>query len=304
MMHCSISRLRVWKSAFPKTSMAVTLSLACISLACLILLRKDELTSDDGLLYTRPYALASYLSIMGFEGISQSHWFVQASHKLALSWIRHVPERERLKYDLVLLITDPYGLLNAEAVSLLRKVGWILIKVDPLYGRPSNPSYLSQNHYTHTAQFTKLHLWALDQYRHIIYLDSDMLVMKDLLHVVHGYNTTAHTLGVAHNMESSTDFNAGFLYLTPSRVEYNHMRQAALYMDYNPHLQEQAFLNMYWKNRTVLLPAEVNEFVNSEGVPYSDKCVVLHFVWKTKPWFFCPYFIGHNAACDQWYAYS
>ena len=162
-------------------------------------------------------------------------------------------------------------------MTLLRGVGWILVKVDPLHGIPSKASYLFQNRYTHTAQFTKLHLWTFERYRHIIYLDSDMLVVKDLLRVVSGFNTTANLLGVAGNNDM---FNAGFLYITPSKGEFDQMRRVDLSMKYDEELQEQAFLNVYWKNRTVIMPAEVDEFING----LSDECVVMHFIGQLKPW--------------------
>ncbi len=74
---------------------------------------------DNDLLYRRQYAVASYLSIMGVEGITQSKRFVQAAHRLALLWIRHVPEQDHKQYDMVLLVTDQYNLLNAQAMTLL-----------------------------------------------------------------------------------------------------------------------------------------------------------------------------------------
>lgn len=281
----------------------------CTLFACVTWSEKQTLTSDTDLLYTRPYALMSYLSLMGVEGIAQSKYFVQATQRLAQSWIRHVPEKSRLEYDMVLLVTDPYGLLNAEAMALLRNVGWILIKVDPLYGIPSDPSYLFQNHYTHTAQFTKLHMWNFEQYKHILYLDSDMLIVKDILFTVSKYyHAKTNTLGVARNRprddsfnaDGSYTFNAGLMYITPSNAEFNKMMKATLLMKYDTSLQEQAFLQVYWTNRTFLMPAEINQFVDG----LTPDCVVMHFISILKPWFICPYFTGHEEACSEWDSYQ
>lgn len=291
------------KACYAKNRGVSTITLVvftfCVLSACFTWSEKETLISDTDQLYKRPYALMSYLSIMGVEGIAQSHWFVQAAHKLALSWIRHVPDKDRIQYDMVLLVTDPYCLLNAKAIALLRNVGWILIKVDPLYGIPSDSLYLFQNHYTHTAQFTKLRLWTFDRYRHIIYLDSDMLIVKDFLGAIFGYTPSFNTLGV-FGTNSSENFNAGFLYITPSKVEFIQMKQNASSMNYDTKLQEQAFLNVYWKNRTAYMPSNVNQCLEV----ITDSCIVIHFIGTNKPWFACSYFTLFQEACNEWNSYN
>jgi hypothetical protein len=302
MIHSTIKILKGWYAKNPKILIAI-MAYMVLQISFYVyhtFSEREVLSSDNELLYSRPYALASYLSVMGVEGIAQSHWFVQAAHRLALSWIRHVPESDRIQYNMVLLVTDPYELLNADAMKLLRNVGWILIKVEPIYGIPSDQSYLLQNHYTHTAQFTKLHLWAFEGYRHIIYLDSDMLVVKDLLHAVHGYSTTADTLVAAHDVDGSDKFNAGFLYLTPSKTQFTKMKQAAFSMKYDTVLQEQSFLNVYWKNHTVFTPSEISQPINS----LTERCVVMHFIGINKPWFACPYSTQFREACNEWSSYD
>jgi alpha-N-acetylglucosamine transferase len=241
----------------------------------------------------------------GVEGITQSHLFVDCANKLALSWIRHVPSSKRMQYDMVLLVTDPYGLLHAKARTSLQKVGWILIRVDPLYGIPSATSYVLQNRYTHTAQFTKLRLWAFEQYKNILYLDLDMLIMRDIVHVISAYNNTSvDTLAAARNADGRDYFNAGLLYITPSKPEFNRMVQAALHMNYDTELQEQAFLNIYWQNRTMFMPKELNESVDKHP---TDKILVLHFCGNNKPWAVCSKkkstHTQFKAACDVWNSY-
>ena len=281
----------------------------CVFFTCFMLLTKVELKSDVGQLYYRRYAFMSYLSIMGIEGIAQSKYFVQAAQRLGKSWIRHVPGKERIQYDMVLLITDPYGLLNSDSMLLLRRVGWLLIKVDPLYGMPSNSLYLLQNHYTHTAQFTKLHLWTFERYEHILYLDSDMLIVRNIMPAVSNYyNTTSNILGVAHNRprddffnsEGSYTFNAGLMFITPSKLEFIKMRKAIFSLKYDVSLQEQAFLQVYWTNRTFLMPAEINQFV--DGI--TKECMVMHFISILKPWFICPYYSKYKEACKEWDSYQ
>lgn len=255
--------------------------------------------SDNDALYQRPYAMASYLSLTGFEGVAYSHLFTLSAQRLALSWIRNVPKKSRMQYDMVLLVSDPYGLLTSTAASLLRDSGWILVKVDPLYGKPSSSMYLAQNRYTHTAQFTKLQLWKFDGYMHIIYLDADMLVVKDLIRAISGYNMTSDTLGVA--LGSEPMINAGMLLITPSKIVFDSMVDKVMTTEYSVFYQEQAFLDVYWHgNKTVYLPSEINEIVNN----LTASCVVMHFIGNLKPWNICQDLVLYSWPCAEWHSYK
>ena len=258
-------------------------------------------SSDDILLYSKPKALASYLSLSGVEGLGASHFYVLSAQRLALSWARNVPKESREKYDMLLLVTDPYNLLTNSAASLLRDVGWTLIRVDPIFGKPSASNYLAQNRYTHTAQFTKLFLWTFEGYEHIIYLDADMLVVRDLIGAISAYNVTMKTLGATHSGDGFYMINAGLLLIVPSKAVYDSMLKAKMVMNYDVEYQEQAFLDVYWGgNGTVWLPSQVNEYVTN----VTDKCVVLHFLGDSKPWKICPDPIVHSWACNEWNSYD
>jgi lipopolysaccharide biosynthesis glycosyltransferase len=203
---------------------------------------------------------------------------------------------------MVLLVTDPYRLLTHSAASLLRDVGWILIRVDPVYGKPSATHYLAQNRYTHTAQFTKLILWTYEDYEQILYLDADMLVVRDVVSEIAPYNFTAQTLGVTRSGDGFYMINAGMLLITPSKAVYDSMIEATMTMAYDVEYQEQAFLNAYWSgtDRAVWLPMTVNEYVTN----VTADTVVLHFLGDDKPWKICPDPIVHTWACNEWNSYD
>jgi hypothetical protein len=299
-----------WKVNRHRNSIALGLCVVSILSLYYTLSPNEDLKSDVDLLYTKQYALMSYLSITGIEGISQSKYFVQGAHKLAQSWIRHVPEKDRKHYDMVLIITDPYGFLNSKAMVLLRNVGWILIKVEPLYGKPSDSLYWLQNRYTHTAQFSKLHMWTFELYEHILYLDSDMLVVKDIIPTVSRYSnmSNTNTLGVASiipndnmfNEDGSYAFNAGLMLITPSIREFTNMWNAVFSVQYNTFYQEQGFLQVYWTNRTFLMPSEINQAVQN----LTTECIVMHFIGTFKPWNICPHFTEYMKACTEWDSYK
>ena len=282
---------------------AATVLAAGVFFLCSLDLLRQDLTSDVELLYIRRYALMSYLSMTGIEGISQSKYFVQGAQRLAKSWMRHVPVEGRGEYDMVLLVADPYSLLNAGSMALLREVGWILIKVDPVYGTPSAPSYLAQNRYTHTAQFTKLRMWTFERYEHILYIDSDMLVVRNILPTISTYqNATSKMLGVAV-YRNPHEFNAGVLFITPSMAEFEEMSKVILTLTYDLLFQEQAFLQVYWHwtNRTFWMPAEMNQEVHE----LTEQCMVMHFVGNFKPWAICPPVEPmYEKACREWDSYQ
>ena len=270
---------RIFKAAIP-------LSCILIAVYAYFTLNLGNWSSDYDMLYSHPNAVASYLSLTGFEGVTTSHLFVLAARRLAQSWTRNVDQKSREKYDMVLIIADPYRLLTPESASLLRSSGWMLIRVEPLYGTPSASNYLNQNRYTHTAQFTKLWLWTLDGYSHILYLDSDMLIIKNVTSAISTYKTSSiNNLGVAGNDEKSM-LNAGLLLINPSIDVFNSMKNALVSIQYDPEYQEQAFLDAFWKSapyNITYMPSELNEGINN----LTPNCVVMHFISHNKPWTIC-----------------
>lgn len=211
-----------------------------------------------GGLYTRHNAVASYLSLTGLEGIVSSQRFILCAKRLGQSWKMKVSGQD--DYDMILMVVDPYSILTASSAKELRDVGWQIVHVEPLYGKPSAFSYLSQNRYTHTAQFTKLRLWTFEGYRHIIYLDADMLIVRDLVLKLSGSMNlmTNSSLGMAQARGSM--MNAGLLVITPSKVVFELMINNVMSMTYDTFYQEQAFLNVYWESNIIIaLPWELNE---------------------------------------------
>jgi hypothetical protein len=273
-----------------------------IFLGCFWLLFVAEHWSPDPILYSRPYALASYLSLTGAEGVVSSGLYVMCAQRLALSWARHVPVESRMQYDMILIITDPYKLLTASAARTLREVGWNLVKMEPLYGKPDQPSYLAQNRYTHTAQFTKLRLWTLEGYNHIVYLDADMLITKDLVYEMRGYNANINALGVARSRDGPM-INGGMLLIKPSKRVFGSMVDSIMSSEYNVFFQEQGFLDVFWRSEpysVMWMPSELNEFVNN----LTDATVVIHFLSSWKPWAICPDPVVYTWPCDEWHSYD
>ena len=148
--------------------MAISLKTLCIwcVFGCLVLtfccnqLLGAYPDMGGGGLYARHNAVASYLSLTGLEGIVSSQRFILCAKRLGQSWKMKVSGQD--DYDMILMVVDPYSILTASSAKELRDVGWQIVHVEPLYGKPSAFSYLSQNRYTHTAQFTKLRLWTFE----------------------------------------------------------------------------------------------------------------------------------------------
>ena len=235
--------------------------------------------------YERPFALVTYFSLVGFESIYSSTSFVLGTIKLAHSWKNNTPLDVQLKYDMILLVTDPYGLLLLTDAKALRDCGWKIWSVQPLYGRPSAEHYLNQNRYTHSAQFSKLYLWSLISYRHVLYLDSDVLLVGDITGEISRAlpHLSRDRVGMVVDRGRVPTYNAGVILLVPSLLKFNAMLAVTHSMSYDVEVQEQGFLNAFWNHSVVTLPEYLNEGVDN----LTDSCLVMHFVAGMKPWKIC-----------------
>ena len=83
-------------------------------------------------LYEHPFALVTYFSLVGFESVYSSTSFVLGTIKLAQSWKNNTQLDVQLKYNMILLVTDPHGLLLLTDAKALRDCGWKIWYVQPL----------------------------------------------------------------------------------------------------------------------------------------------------------------------------
>ena len=247
------------------------------------------------------FAFASFLSFQGFEGCYSAPRFIDAAAKLGVSWRRN--SNDTTTADMLLLVVDA-PCRHLFSMQRLRDIGWKIVWVEtPIWYMPKSNerawSWIAGNRYEHTSQFSKLLLWNFTQYKHILYMDSDiLLIRRDPMQYILPLLPFAHrqSLGMDHcnskvcnpatlQVCNTSECNAGVMLITPSAYEFQRMRLYIPVIAFDRELQEQSFLQHYWTplyNRTVFgFPAS---FVAAPHEYKSFSFGAVHFIATYKPW--------------------
>ncbi|KAL7746984.1 hypothetical protein RI367_007696 [Sorochytrium milnesiophthora] len=133
-------------------------------------------------------------------------------------------------------------------------------------------------------QFTKLRAWELEEYAHILMIDSDAYVRHPVQQIF--------CLDAPFAMGDTffTGFNNGVSYLSTSKETFESMVVAMKdTTKYDVYFAEQAFLWAYWKDRRhVRLPyswnVDLNLYLIQQNWPQLwDERIIVHFT-RDKPW--------------------
>ena len=164
-----------------------------------------------------------------------------------------------------------------------------------------NSDYFSYWNYT----FDKLLIWGLTQFEKLVYLDSDMIVLKNIDSLFENKPFTAVCAGRSFpGNESWIELNAGLIVLTPNKqIERELIEMApkviAEYKEQNKALGDQDIINRYianWFNQKQLILDEgynmlapyLSHYVKKEGYSLSSEqkkpIYVVHFTGNYKPW--------------------
>lgn len=198
---------------------------------------------------------------------------------------------------LLALVTDG---VSAEGLDALRRAGWELLQVG-LAGHEGLDTPQARGF------FSKIWLWALPFHK-VIYIDTDILVLRNLDHVFDSYGTAAFSAAVDSqpHMDGEMISQTGFLVLQPSLERFSDLwviccgSDRPMCLDDWKHF-EQGFFTIYFDDGEELanhgggcglgwqeLPAEYNFTVRYCKRPLFDglgpaKAAVVHFACA-KPW--------------------
>lgn len=142
--------------------------------------------------------------------------------------------------------------------------------------------------------FSKLALWSQMQFRRIVYLDADMMVLRNLdelfeIDLVEGYVAAAPELGFPDT------FNSGLMVLSPS-LQLFHGLEALASKGETFDGGDQGVINMFfnkdrsanaWHRLSFMYNVEVymRYRLNMPAIEYyRDALSVIHFIGKEKPW--------------------
>lgn len=132
-------------------------------------------------------------------------------------------------------------------------------------------------------QFTKLRIWEQTEYTKLVYMDSDMLVMRNIDEL---FNSPELSAADDYGFQATPhrEFNAGLLVLEPSVAQLHRMRKAWLTTSRTTSM-EQWFLNMYFRDYYKLpyiYNTPANVFLRNPKM-WSRAIRVIHYTFG-KPW--------------------
>lgn len=160
--------------------------------------------------------------------------------------------------QLVAFVEKPNRHVSEASVALLQGEGWRVIELEPV-ASPSDkvPVRFQRN-------FIKLRLWSLVEYETIVYLDADMLVLRNIaeLFALPRFAAAGDVWlnpGRDCGVGLARTFNAGAMVIKPNLAEY--ARLLASYGNtslYDVRMAEQGFLNYFYNTSVIKLPLAFN----------------------------------------------
>ena len=193
------------------------------------------------------------------------------------------------KYPFVVAVTS--NILPFARELLQKKKIEVIEVVDHSYVEECKKKFqaFGTPHWFYTA--AKLRIFGLTQFEKLVYLDSDMFVMKNLDHLFDKPHMTAaidSPMAATENIIDHHGLNSGLLVIEPDKD----LEAALIELSASEKLADQDLLRKYysdWKEREELhLPVTYNFFARfwdryqAQGI-YPYDIYALHFIGKDKP---------------------
>ena len=231
-------------------------------------------------------AIVSLLSLASNDANHLSFNYTVSLCKLAVSF----RARGGHSHDfIVLLVGNP---IQISEFHMLRRAGWTVIPVEAIVS-PLVYSF-DHNKYTMARMYTKFQIWRLTSYEHVVYVDSDTIVLRDPMPALErAYELVKGDppgmvldLGFCWSREY---YNAGVMVVKPSVRVFRDLIFYRNWRLYNNFLAEQEFLNIFYNGRIVAIPRELNVPAYYHGnvscaLIDADTTVIAHYNGEEKPW--------------------
>ncbi|KAK7269164.1 hypothetical protein RIF29_21880 [Crotalaria pallida] len=164
--------------------------------------------------------------------------------------------------DMVVLVSDG---VSDYANNLLKADGWIVEKITLL----ANPNQVRPKRFW--GVYTKLKIFNMTDYKKVVYLDADTIVVKNVEELFKCGKFCA-------NLKHSERLNSGVMVLEPSEAVFNDMMSKVKTLpSYTG--GDQGFLNSYYSgfpNARVFEPNMNPEVLNSRPVPEMERLSTLY----------------------------
>lgn len=206
----------------------------------------------------------------------------------------------KTKYPLHVLVTKNVSNAVLELLNQLENVTYEIVDYIPIteeiyeFNKKKNPALAV----TWKNCWTKFRIFNLIQFDKIVFLDADIMLMKNLDHLFTKKHMTAALDGEYFNLWPGWDhFNSGCLVVEPSQEEFNNILKYAQSLkkedlpDYV--FADQELLNFYYKDWPQKKELHLNKYYNifppyvqqSQIEDLDKNCYFMHYVGR-KPWTF------------------
>eukprot|EP01135_Chromosphaera_perkinsii_P011458 Nk52_evm34s2402 gene=Nk52_evmTU34s2402 len=146
--------------------------------------------------------------------------------------------------DFVCAITEK---VSEESKALLKKIGFKVIKLDAIAPPPNFESKARGKDLRLAGAYTKLSIWALEEYEQMLFLDSDTIILHDTTHLFDAY-----PLAMMAAVRGEPLFNSGVMLFKPNVRLLRYMLDVLhdKYSGFSLLKADQGFLSSFFNNGT------------------------------------------------------
>lgn len=234
------------------------------------------------------------VSLLVMNGGAEHVQYQQSLQKLAHAF------RFFSNIDLVLL------LVNA-ANAPLRLDHWRVCNVPEVKGPLQSAG---NNRYLLARIYTKLRVWQLEEYKAVLYVDADTMLVRQFdsafLHHLPTMMNLGLTIGMGPDKPGHADyFNAGVVLLVPNSSEYLLLEAGIQTVPHDPGLADQNYLNSFYRGHVYPLPFVLNALVQIKSEQpafwkiHEPHIILYHYLVKPWDWRTC-WDMGAEDLCLMW----
>ncbi len=218
------------------------------------------------------------------------------SYAYGVILLKETLDKTQSKYPLHVLITEDVSTSTVEILEQL-KVSYELVEKILLPEHIHQSNLQKNKKFAITWQYclTQLQVFNLKQFDKIVFLDADIMILKNIDHLFELPHLTAAMDGEYFNIYPDyPHFNSGCMVIEPSEIEFNNIQSFIKgILPGDQIIANQEILNLYYKDWINNKELHLNKYYNIFG-PYvlkehlkdiQENAYFIHFVGR-KPWKF------------------
>ena len=211
--------------------------------------------------------------------LSTNHYFLGA-----LTMFETLKMTNPKVQEFVVLVNEE---IDEEKINILNRIGYKVIKIDKV-NIESNIDY-NWDHWKNT--FDKLKIFELTDYDKIVYLDSDLQILKNIDELFNYPHLSGTIAGKAMHPDW-TGINSGLMVIEPKEGELGRILEGIKNWNREEEFGDQDIINYYyhWTENSKELREEYNIFSGYVDF-YVKEChynpldfYTIHYVGPDKPW--------------------